>query len=92
MAHHKSAIRQEHRSLRRADINKQNKSAIRSQVKKVREAIKNRDAEGAKKLLPEAFSVIDKTIKKGTVHANKGARFKSRLSLQVVKIAPKPSK
>jgi small subunit ribosomal protein S20 len=92
MAHHKSAIRQERRSLRRAAINKQNKSAIRSQVKKVREAIKNKDAEGAGKLLPETFSVIDKTIKKGTIHASKGARYKSRLSLQVAKITPKPSK
>jgi len=92
MAHHKSAIRQERRSLRRAAINKQNKSAIRSQVKKVREAIKNKDAEGAGKLLPETFSVIDKIVKKGKVHASKGARYISRLSLQVAKITPKPSK
>ena len=92
MAHHKSAIRQERRSLRRAAVNKQNKSTIRSEVKKVREAIKNKDAEGARKLLPEAFSTIDRIVKKGTVHANKGARYKSRLSLQVARISPKPSK
>lgn len=92
MAHHKSAIRQNRRSLRRASINKQNKSAIRSQVKKVREAIKNKDAEGARKLLPETFSTIDKIIKKGTVHPNQGARYKSRLTLQVARISQKPSK
>ena len=92
MAHHKSAIRQERRSIRRAAVNKQNKSTIRSQVKRVREAIKNKDAEGARKLLSDTFSVIDKNIKKRTIHAGKGARYKSRLSLQVAKIMPKPSK
>jgi small subunit ribosomal protein S20 len=92
MAHHKSAIRQERRSIRRAAVNKQNKSTIRSQVKRVREAIKNKDTEGARKLLSDTFSVIDKNIKKRTIHASKGARYKSRLSLQVAKIMPKPSK
>ena len=44
------------------------------------------------KLLPETFSVIDKIVKKGTIHPNKAARYKSRLSRQVAKIAPKPAK
>jgi len=92
MAHHKSAIRQERRSIRRAAVNKQNRSTLRSQVKKVKEAIKAKDKEAAKKLLPETFSVIDKSIKKRTVHAKKGARYKSRLSLQVEKITPEPAK
>ncbi len=92
MAHHKSAIRQERRSLRRADINKQNKTVLRSQVKKVREAIKDADKEGAVKLLPETYAVIDRSVKKGTIHPNKAARAKSRLSRQAAKIAPKPAK
>ena len=46
MAHHKSAIRQERRSLRRAAVNKQNKTTLRCQVKKVREAIKNKTPKG----------------------------------------------
>ncbi len=92
MAHHKSAIRQERRSLRRAAVNKQNKTALRSQVKKVREAIKEKDKEGAVKLIPETYAVIDRSVKKGTVHPNKAARTKSRLSRQAAKIAPKPAK
>lgn len=92
MAHHKSAIRQERRSLRRAAVNKQNKTTLRSQVKRVRETIKAADKEGAVKLIPETYAVIDRSVKKGTIHPNKAARAKSRLSRQAAKTAPKPAK
>lgn len=92
MAHHKSAIRQERRSIRRAAVNKQNKTGLRSQIKKVREAIDDNNQESLQKLLPETYSIIDKTVKKGTIHANKGSRIKSRLSLAAKKVTPKPSK
>jgi len=92
MAYHKSATRQWRRSLRRNAINKRNKSALRNQIKKLREAIKNKDVETAQKLLPLTFSLIDKSVKKGTLHENKGNRHKSRLSRQVEMINPSPSK
>lgn len=92
MAHHKSAIRQERRSLRRAAVNKQNRTALRGQVKKVREAIKSADGDGAVKLIPETYAVLDRSVKKGTIHPNKAARTKSRLSRQSAKLAPKPAK
>ena len=92
MAQHKSAIRQWKRSLRRNAINKRNKSALRSQIKKLRDTINNKDHETAQKLLPITFSLIDKSIKKGTIHENKGNRHKSRLSRQVEMINSSPSK
>ena len=92
MAHHKSAIRQERRSLRRAAVNKQNKTALRGQVKKVRDAVHEGDKDKAMKLLPETYAVIDRSVKKGTIHPNKAARAKSRLSRQAAKAAPKPAK
>jgi small subunit ribosomal protein S20 len=92
MAYHKSAIRQWRRSLRRNAVNRRNKSILRSQIKKLREAIKNKDSEGAQKLLPQTFSLIDKSVKKGAIHQNTGSRYKSRLSQQVEMINPSPSK
>lgn len=91
MAQIKSAIKQWRHSLRRNTINKRNKSLLRSQIKRLRNAIENKDSEKAKKLLPETFSIIDKTVKKGTIHKNKGNRYKSRLSRQVELINPSPS-
>ncbi len=92
MAHHKSAIRQWRRTLRRNVINKRNKSTLRSQIKKLREAIQNKDRETAETLLPITFSIIDKSVKKGTIHENTGRRYKSRLNRQVEMINPSPSK
>jgi len=92
MAHHNSAVRQRRRSIRRNAVNRQNKSTLRTQVKKLREAIQKSDKETAQKLVSSTVSLIDKSVKKGAIHANKGARFKSRLTRQVGLISPSPSK
>lgn len=92
MAQHKSAIRQWRRGLRRNAINQRNKSTLRSQIKKLNAAVENKDSEEAKRLLPEVFSVIDKSVKKGTIHRNKGNRHKSRLSHKVELISTTPAK
>jgi small subunit ribosomal protein S20 len=92
MAHHHSAIRQERRSRRRLAINKKNKSVARSQIKKVKELIANKDKEGAKKLLPQVFSTIDKSAKKGAIHKNKAGRMKSRLSRQAEALNTAPAR
>jgi small subunit ribosomal protein S20 len=92
MAHHQSAIRQERRSIRRNAINKKNKSALRSEVKKIKELIEAKDKDGAKKLLPKVVSAIDQNVKKKAIHKNKGSRTKSRLSRQIEQITPAPAK
>jgi len=83
MAQHKSAIRQARRSLRRKAINKKNKSILRTEIKKLRTAIEKKDRKKAEEQMPQTFSIIDKSIKKGTIHKNTGNRYKSRLSRQV---------
>ncbi len=92
MARHRSALRQHRRSLRRNEINRKNKSTVRTQIKKLRSAIQEKDKDAAEKLLPPTVSLIDKSVKKGAIHENKGRRYKSRLSRQVELINPSPSK
>ena len=92
MANHKSALRQWRRSLRRRMNNRQTKAKLRTQIKKLRYAIQEKDRETARNLLPQTFSVIDQSIKKGAIHKNTGDRYKSRLSHQVEQINPAPSK
>lgn len=92
MAQHNSAVRQRRRSIRRNAVNRQNKSALRTQVKKLREAIQKSDKETAQKLVSATVSLIDKSVKKSAIHKNKGARLKSRLTRQVGLISPSPSK
>lgn len=92
MAHHKSAIRQERRSIRRKAVNARNTSALRTGVRKVREAMENKDREAALRLLPGVVSTIDQAVKKGTIHKNTGSRYKSRLSRQVGLMDINPAK
>ena len=83
MARHKSAEKEYRRSLKRREINKRNKSAMKTQIKKLRKAIADKNVEEALKLLPQTISIIDKTVKKGTIHSRTGDRYKSRLTRQV---------
>ncbi len=91
MAKHRSAIRQHRRSIHRNTINRKNRSVLRTQTKKLREAVQQNDKEAAQKLLPSTASLIDKSAKKGAIHKNKAARLKSRLSRKVGLITPSPS-
>ena len=92
MARHKSAIRQHRRSLRRKSVNTQVKSVLRTQMRKMREAIANKDREGSLKMLPGLFKAIDTSVKKGAIKKNTGSRYKSRLSRQVALLNPSPVK
>lgn len=85
MAKLKSAMREMRRSLRRNAINKKTKSAVRTEVRKVREALLAKDPGNAQKFLPDACATIDRAVKKGAIHKNKGSRLKSRLSRQLAR-------
>ncbi|MBN2198503.1 MAG: 30S ribosomal protein S20 [Candidatus Aminicenantes bacterium] len=83
MVRHKSAVRQHRRSVRRTEINKRNKTVLRTQVKALRQDIRSQNKEKTEKALPGVLSAADKAAKKGVIHKNKAARLKSRLSRQV---------
>jgi small subunit ribosomal protein S20 len=69
--------------LKRNERNRQNLSQLKTQVKKLRAAIAKGDADEAKKALSETVSEIDKAAKKGIVHDNAAARYKSRLTRRI---------
>ena len=56
-------------------------------MKKLRAAITKGDAAEAKKSLGETVGEIDKAAKKGVIHDNAAARYKSRLSRRVNALA-----
>ena len=56
------------------------RTTMRNAIKNVRQA---EDAASAQTALGRAVSIIDKTVKKGILHRNTAARYKSRLTRQV---------
>jgi small subunit ribosomal protein S20 len=70
-------------SLKHKARNRQNLAKLKSQVKKLRAALAKGDHAAAQELLPATVGEIDKAAKKGVVHDNAAARYKSRLSRRV---------
>ncbi len=87
MANHKSAEKRIRQNARRNEINRSNRSKLRTQIKKLRAAIAGSDKTVSGELLNPTVSVIDKAVNKGLIHRNTAARYKSRLTKHVAEIA-----
>lgn len=74
----KKRIRQ---TERRTAINRANKTRLRTQVKRFRQAMAAGKLSEARGLLGATLSVIDRSIRKGILHPNTASRTKSRLVL-----------
>ena len=83
MAHHASALKQMRQGEKRRARNRKNLSQLKTQLKKLRSVIAEGDAQTASTLLPATEAEIDKAAKKGVVHDNAAARYKSRLARKV---------
>jgi small subunit ribosomal protein S20 len=83
MANHPSAVKRYRQSEKRRLINSKNGSKLKTQLKKLKTAIAGKNSGDAKGLLPDTFSLIDKSVQKGVIKKNSAARYKSRLSKSV---------
>jgi len=79
----KRQARKRHRqSLERRMRNKAVRTRVRRQMRKMRVAIEDGDAEKVKELLPETIAVIDVGWRKGVLHRNTASRYKARMAKQ----------
>jgi small subunit ribosomal protein S20 len=76
----KSAKKALRGSLVKKSRNDRNKKNIKETVKKIEKLVKEKNKVDAKKLLPVAYSVIDKAAKRGVIKKNTASRKKARLS------------
>jgi small subunit ribosomal protein S20 len=89
MPNHKSAEKRMRQSERRRLINRNNRTKLRTSMKKLRTALDGGDGKTASGLLPITVSEIDKAVKKGALHRNAAARHKSRLTIRVTQASAK---
>ncbi len=80
MANTKSAAKRARQSIKRHDRNKSIISAVRTAVRKAREAIATGDASVIDAELKNAASVLDKAASKGAIHKSNASRRVGRLS------------
>jgi small subunit ribosomal protein S20 len=77
----KSVLKRAAQSRQRAEVNRSNRTRVRSLIKKLRTAIGSGDKNAAGTLLQPTLSAIDVAISKGVLHENTGNRYKSRLAV-----------
>lgn len=83
MPNHKSAEKRVRQNEKRRGVNRSNRTALRTSIKKLRTALADSDKTVLGELLPETISKIDKAVQKGVLHRNAAARYKSRLTTRV---------
>lgn len=76
----KSAKKALRGSIVKKAANDRNKKNIKELIKKIEKLVKEKKKDEAKKLLSEAYSVIDKAAKRGVIKKNNASRKKARLS------------
>ena len=79
-----SAIKRVRTSEKSQLLNNNQKSAMRTSIKKYEAALAE-GADNSEALLQDAIKAIDSAASKGLIHANKAARDKSRLARKLSK-------
>ncbi len=83
MANTKSAKKATRQMQRRTEINKARRTNMRTEVRKVEEAIRAGNKDAAVSALASAAPALARTAQKGVIHKRTASRKISRLSAQI---------
>jgi small subunit ribosomal protein S20 len=78
--HTKSAKKRLRQSLERRDVNRSTRAALKTQIKKIRDAVKAGDLTKADEEARTAARKLDLAAARKVIHKNAAARTKSRIS------------
>lgn len=87
MANHASALKRARQDAKIRLANRSQRTAMRTAIKKVQQAVNAGDKEAATVALKQAQSLIDRAGRKNLIHRNQAARRVSRLNAQVKALA-----
>jgi small subunit ribosomal protein S20 len=87
MANTISSLKRVRIAERRTSVNRVRKSRLRHQIRAMRRLLEDKNAPAAAALAPQTFSLIDRSAKWGIIKKNTAARYKSRLTLRLRKLA-----
>ncbi len=83
MANSPQARKRVRQAVKRRSRNASQRSMMRTRVKQVFSAIESGDKSGAETAFKDAVPVLDHMARKGLIHKNKAARYKSRFNAQI---------
>jgi len=88
MANHYSALKRVRQIEKRTEVNRARRTRLRHTLRALRRKLEASDFEGVEQLLPETFSIIDRSAKWGIIKTNTADRYKSRLVARIRKARP----
>ena len=88
----KSVLKRAAQARQRAEVNRANRTRVRTMIRRFRTALAAGDATAAGNLLAPTLSAIDRAITKGVLHENTANRYKSRLHLAFNELRAKVAK
>jgi small subunit ribosomal protein S20 len=83
MANHVSSQKRARQTETRTEVNRSNRSRVRTSLRALREALIKGDSKAAQTQYRETVSTLDKGVQKGILHANTASRYKARLNARV---------
>ena len=87
MANTVSSLKRVRMTERKTEINRMRKTRLRHTIRSLRRLLAGRDAKACEAALPQTFSMIDRSAKHGIIKKNTAARYKSRMTVRVKKLA-----
>jgi small subunit ribosomal protein S20 len=87
MANHVSALKRARQTVTRTEVNRANRSRVRTSLRSLREALAKGDLKAAQEQYRETVSALDKSVQKGVLHLNTVSRYKSRLNARLKTLA-----
>ena len=87
MANTKSAAKRARQNTRRTLVNRRSLTAVKNQLKSVRDALKGGNKETVNAAAAQFISTIDRAAKAGRIHRNSASRHKSVLNKALAKLA-----
>lgn len=87
MANTVTSIKRIRITERRTEINRMRKSRLRTQLRAQRRLVAAKNVKDAQDEMPKTFSMVDRAARWGIIKQNTAARYKSRLTLQLRKLA-----
>ena len=83
MANHVSALKRARQTETRTEVNRANRTRVRSSLRALREALTKGDQKAAQEQFRATVSVLDRGVQKGVLHSNTVSRYKSRLNARL---------
>jgi len=90
MANTVSSVKRVRTAEHRTEVNQMRRTRLRHQIRAIRRLIEKKEASAAEAILPQTFSIIDRSAKWGIIKKNTAARYKSRVTKRIKALSAAP--